>query len=251
MEPTATPQPPRNTLFVGDSSIYYNGGHAFHLEKLTATASPPLDIEAWDITRSAASLEPLWNAEGALACGTEAARSAKASEEISNGTYDAVVLYIGIHYYVVDTQREYASKFISVCRDAGARPLLYMGWPFDPRVYPSSEVEGVTPFDHVAQGVRDMSTELGVGVVPVALAWQRAMEACPAVELYQPDADHPTLHGTYLSVNVVYATLFGRSPVGLSYRPAGPTGVAGVTEEEADCLQRVAWETVEEYRAQR
>ena len=58
------------------------------------------------------------------------------------------------------------------------------------------------------------------------------------------DLVHPSIHGTYLAVNVVYATVFGESPVGLAYVPEY------ITEEEAAFLQRIAWETVEEYQAQ-
>ena len=44
---------------------------------------------------------------------------------------------------------------------------------------------------------------------------------------------------------LLYATLFGISPEGLSYLPEG------ITEDEADFLQRIAWETVQEYLAER
>jgi hypothetical protein len=145
----------------------------------------------------------------------------------------------------VEPQREYAGKFASVIRDAGARPVLYMGWPFDPRKYPL--MEDTDPFDYVAAGVHDISEEFGLDVAPVALAWKMAMAACPELELYQDDADHPTMYGTYLSVNVIYATLFGQSPIGLPYRP---TQGGAVTEEGAACLQRVAWETVVEYQSE-
>jgi hypothetical protein len=71
---------------------------------------------------------------------------------------------------------------------------------------------------------------------------------------------HPNALGFYLLMCVLYATLFDRSPIGLSYRladvsadsaeskfweiPAGWT----MSEPEAAFLQRVAWDTVVGHR---
>ncbi len=57
----------------------------------------------------------------------------------------------------------------------------------------------------------------------------------------------------------MYATVFGESPIGLAYIPPPETywvwsyklnRKIGMTEEEAAFLQRIAWETVQEYQAQ-
>jgi hypothetical protein len=83
------------------------------------------------------------------------------------------------------------------------------------------------------------------------------MEERPELDMFSTDEVHPSLYGTYLAVNVVYATVFGESPVGLAYVPpdrnfAVSTGkvIEGMSEEEAAYLQRIAWETVQEYQAQ-
>jgi hypothetical protein len=61
------------------------------------------------------------------------------------------------------------------------------------------------------------------------------------------DRDRPSIYGTYLAINVVYATIIGKSPIGLAYLPS-PGG--GVTEDAATFLQRIAWETVQAYQMQ-
>jgi hypothetical protein len=235
--PTPEPKVPSRILFVGDSSIYYNKGHAYHLQKLAALESPPLEIEAWDITRPLASLKSNWEAPSVLAQGASASGSVKASDEIRTGNYDAVVLHTAVAYYQPEVEKEYAGKFAAVIKDAGADTVLYMGWPLDPSVFGGS-------FDPAIQGVRDIAEELGVEVAPVAMAWEREIQERPDLDLYEDDAEHPTIHGTYLGVCVVYSVLFDRSPVGLPYEP---TEGGGVTEEEARFLQRIAWETVQEY----
>ena len=111
--------------------------------------------------------------------------------------------------------------------------------------------------EEIAQAHRDLATELGAEVAPVGLAWQQAMEERPEVDLYNVHGVQPSIYGTCLAANVVYATVFGKNPSGLAYLP--PEGiyplsngetVSGITEEEAAFLQRIAWETVQEYQAQ-
>jgi hypothetical protein len=77
-------------------------------------------------------------------------------------------------------------------------------------------------------------------VIPAGLAFARAIKLQPDIELYQPDGRHPSMAGTYLAASTVYATLFGKSPVGLTYTADLDPGLVTL-------LQSVAWETVQEY----
>ena len=70
------------------------------------------------------------------------------------------------------------------------------------------------------------------------------MKERPGLDMYASDREHPSISGTYLAANVVYATVFGKSPVGSTYFPSG------VGQEEAAFLQRIAWETVQGYRVE-
>jgi hypothetical protein len=70
--------------------------------------------------------------------------------------------------------------------------------------------------EEIVQAHRDLATELGAGVAPVGLAWQRAMEERPEMDLYNAGGIYPSIYGTYLASNVVYATVFGKNPSGLA-----------------------------------
>ena len=59
----------------------------------------------------------------------------------------------------------------------------------------------------------------------------------PDLDLFAPDREHPSIHGTYLETCVVYATVMRSSPVPLRY--VAP----GISESDASYLRRVAWET--------
>ena len=72
------------------------------------------------------------------------------------------------------------------------------------------------------------------------------MEERPDLDMIHKNKIYPSSQGTYLAVAVLYATIFEKSPVGISYTFKA---WGGVTEEEAAFLQRIAWETVQEYQA--
>src|SRR6266702_187484 len=77
-------------------------------------------------------------------------------------------------------------------------------------------------------------------VIPAGLAFARAREKQPELNLHAPDKRHPSLAGTYLAACTLFAALTGRSPVGNSY-------LAGIDALTAGFLQTVAWETVQDY----
>jgi hypothetical protein len=223
LEPTEGPEPQYKILFIGSSLTYYNRGLKYHFTQLVSAADPQLIIQADAATRSGAPLEFMW-------------KETDAREIISAGNYDVVVLQDAIPNTDVDKFHEYTRLFVAEIRDAGAEPVMFLTW----------ERQGITT-DEIAQAHGDIAMELGVDVAPVGLAWQRVMDEHPDLDLYMPDAIHPSIHGTYLTVCVVYATVFGESPIGLDYLPSD---LGGVTEDEAAYLQRIAWETVQDYQTQ-
>jgi hypothetical protein len=225
-EAAPTPGPPDRILFIGTSLTYWNNGLEHHMVQLAGSANPPLVIQADSVVRSGAPLRTLW-------------KYTEARDTIVEGDYDVVVLQDALPLTDVDTFHEYTRMFVEETRESGAEPVLFMTWPR--RAFFTTEE---TTMEEISQAHRDIAAELGVDVAPVGFAWQRAMEGRPELDLYDTDKIHPSIYGSYLAVSVIYATVFGASPVGLAYLPSENEGV---TEEEAAFLQRVAWETVQEY----
>jgi hypothetical protein len=232
--PTPTPEPPPDKfLFVGNSVTFWNNGLGYQMEQLTSSANPRLVIEADMVALPGATLETLWAAS-------------YAPKWIGKGDFDVVVLQEDIPEADPATGvakfHEYTRKFDAEIKKSGARPVLFMAWS-----YPSSERLNWITMQEIAQAHRDIARELGIDVAPVGLAFQRAMKERPKLDMYYTDREHPSIYGTYLAVNVVYATVFRQSPVGLGYLPSGGSSV---TKEEAAFLQRIAWETIQEYQRQ-
>jgi hypothetical protein len=158
---------------------------------------------------------------------------------------------------------EYGRKLNQAIKQTGAESVFYM-------VYPYRDSKETTT-EEIAAAYSKIGQELGAKVAPVALAFQRSLRVRPDLNLYAPDGEHPSWAGIYLEGCVLYAVLFGRSPVGLTYRMQGLAPgdwkisssfeqeallyLDGadwqISEKDAADLQRIAWETVQDYQAGR
>ncbi len=79
-------------------------------------------------------------------------------------------------------------------------------------------------------------------VIPVGLAFQRAYEKNPNIQLHMPDNSHPTILGSYLTAAIIFASIYKVSPVNNSYDAAGK-----IDAEDVLFLQEIADEVVSEY----
>ncbi len=220
--PTATPA--RKILFVGDSFTYAQGGIYTHLVKLAAAAPTPLVVTAEKAVAGGAFLKVLWEMKEPV-------------KAIDTGAFDVVVLQDDIPETNVDYFRQYARLFVEEARQHNARPVLFMAWAY--------QRLGWISMQEIARAHQQLAKELNVDVAPAGLAWQRSSTARPALDMYGPDREHPSVHGTYLATCVVYATIYGKDPTGFTYIPPG------ITPEDAAFLQKTAWQTVQDFRSGR
>src|SRR5262245_57616547 len=130
-------------LFIGDSLTYYHGGVYTHLEKLAATANPPLTITADKSVFGGAYLHRLWDLKEPV-------------KAINNAAHDVAVLQEDIPETTVADFREYVAKFVAEVRKNQARPVLFMAWAY-PRL-------GWISMAEIAQAHRDVAKELNVDV---------------------------------------------------------------------------------------
>jgi len=230
---TPTPELPNRLLFIGDSFTSWQGGLDYHMESLVASANPPLTIDASIVAMGGARLEEHWDI-------------GKALEAIQEGNWDVVVLQEDLSEAGYDEQNfyEYIRKFNQEIQKIDAQTVLYMPWEWKAKVYTEQPTT-----EGIARAYTNIGAELGVRVAPVGIAWTRSIQERPDLSLYEYDEVHPTIQGTYLTTCVLYATIFGQSPVGLSYLPPDVPGWE-MTEDEAAFLQRIAWETVVDYQTQ-
>jgi hypothetical protein len=179
-------------------------------------ASRGARIEHRLLSAGGASLRQHWNA-------------GRAAQAIRDGPFDRVVLQEQSTLPVKNAARmhENVRLFDEVIRSAGAKMLLYMTWARQNA--PQSQ-----------QAITDAYTEIGrelkATVVPVGTAWRMFLENHKQPVLHDRDGSHPSPAGSYLAACVFYATLFKKSPVGISVAPAD------MNEADRTLLQKAAWQ---------
>jgi len=228
--PTVRDTPaPKTMLFVGDSFIYYNQSLQKHTRKLVQSIYPQ-DAKRFffkSITVSEGYLsDHLISAHGMI----KGYRRKKMRRP-----WEVVVLQ-GEGGEPIDEKisgqfQASARQLDKWIREAGSKTVLLMTWAY------KDKPEMAQP---LADAYTRMGNELNALVVPVGLAFDMARSENPEMELYDRDAQHPSLLGSYLAANVFFATLYGRSPVGAPYR-------AELSEREAAFAQHIAWKTVQTY----
>jgi hypothetical protein len=227
--PGATPvslaEPPRRLLIVGNLSLAPSGGLETDLAALAESLDPARTIDVdfvWG-----------WMSSSAV-FGEDTVRTA-----IRDGDYDVVMLQLQedlVEDWGESTGSlfENARLFDQEIKDAGARTVLFMSWPWKDDAFPTA---AWATLQVIAQAHRDLGSALEAPVTPIALAFAQALEEQPGLAMVGNDW-MPTEAASYLAACVVYATLFGESPAGATY------AAEGVSTDGAAFLQRVAWDTV-------
>jgi hypothetical protein len=235
---TATPSgPPKSLLWVGNSFFYYNNSMHGHVALLTRD-DKSITTRGVSVTISGSGID--WHDVASYLGPDRIGRySFVGDNEIKfnppGPQFDAVMMMdcsqCPIHPQLKSVFHEYAKKHSDTIRANGARPILFMSWAYKDKPEMTAELAEQYTIAGKANGAQ---------VVPAGLAFAKSVARRPALELYMPDKRHPSLAGTYLAACTVYASLFGKSPVGNTY-------TAGLPADVAAHLQQVAWETAQEY----
>ncbi len=229
--------PPSKLLFIGNSLSYHNEGVDFHIVQLENCTTPLRAIEVDSVYIEAAQLEQLYPTS---------------AYKIASGNYDYIIVQ-GTPEFGLESFKNYSRLILEAINETESQPVLFMPWnhlgkPPWSGDYPWNETFELLSMAEIAQAHYDLTADFDALVAPVGLAFEKINETYPGFQLYT-DVEHSSMNGTYLATLVIYATIFGESPVGFSYRPTSPPLPAyclNVTEEDAAFLQEIAWETVQE-----
>lgn len=217
---------PDSILFVGNSFTFYNNAIYTHLRGLLMSYDPA--------TRQSIFLKSMTISGGVLAD-----HAGGLEQMLDLRPWDVVVLQ-GHSLEAIETDRAAGfaralTAFSGRIRAEGARPVLFMTWAYADR-------PGMTP--RLDEAFTRLGSQLDLEVVPVGLAFARALEEMPGLALHTVDKIHPSLAGTYLAAAVFYAALYDRTPENLDYD-------AGLPADSARRLRAIAWSSVLDYRNRR
>lgn len=121
----------------------------------------------------------------------------------------------------------------------GATPILYQTWGRKEghSILEQYNLDTDSMARTVAAAYEAIGRETGYSVSPAGSAFLDVYYNHPEIELYDPDLTHPSATGSYLVALCHYATLFGRSPIGVEYK-------ADLDDETALILQTAAHNAV-------
>lgn len=225
---------PTQVLFVGNSYFYYNDSLHNHVNRLVQAHDSAL---ADKIAYKSATIG------GASLSHHDVAGHLERGRLGLETPFDLVILQGGSGEPLRESRREtfkrVATEHARAIRAAGAEVALYMTPAYS---------EAHARFDPaMTETIASLYVEAGNAldalVIPVGLAFEEAYRRRPELVLHKFfDGSHPELEGTYLAACVVFASLYGESPVGNSYSYFG-----AVSEADAAFLQQVAQDVVVEF----
>jgi len=200
-----------NLLFIGNSFTARNDLPGM-LAALAVAEGVRIDHRL--ISVGGASLRTHWN-------------KGEARRAIHDGRFDFVVLQEQSTLPVKNAARmhENVRLFDGLVKQAGAKTALYQTWA---RKHAPETQQAIN------EAYESIGKELGATVVPVGRVWEQFIQKHERPVLHDRDGSHPTAAGTYLSACVFFATLLGRSPVGVG------EGVEGLEPGEVKLLQQAA-----------
>lgn len=228
---------PTHVLFVGNSYYYYNDSLHNHVQRMVVAAEPTLNGK---LNYKSATIG------GAALDHHSIDHLTKPGRIGVKEPFQLVILQGGSGEPLSAARRakfkETAIEFNKVITSRGGKTALYL-----PHVYVSPHKEAkpenirLTEELYVAVG-----NEIGALVIPVGLAFEEAYRRKPTMKLHKDfDGSHPDLIGTYLAACTVYASVYGKSPVGNTYDYFGK-----IDKETAAFLQQVAADTVKKFYGQ-
>ena len=233
------PTTPVSAIYIGNSFFYYNNSMHGHVSQMVQAGLPGQRFRTVSATISGSGFD--WHDVDSYfrpnAIGTYGfdRNNNVVFRDPAEKLFEAAIMMdcsqCPIHPKLKPVFVEYAKKHTDTVRKYGAKPVFFMSWAY-------ADAPEMTA--QLAEAYTQAGNEHNALVIPAGLAFARSIAKRPELNLYAPDKRHPSLAGTYLAACTTYATLFGKSPVGLKY-------VAGLDEATATHLQTMAWETVQDY----
>jgi hypothetical protein len=224
---------PKRVLFIGNSLVYYSGGLQTHVHRMAGADTPPIDLKdgykSVHITGAGLNQYPI---EHLVTPGNLGIKEPFEIVVLSGNSQDASSEARRALY------RQKVIEFDAAIKKNGGKTVLYwLPAMIKPGANPAADTE-------LSRATADMmmsvGNEVGAMIIPTALAFQEAYRQRPDIKLQVDyDGNHPTLAGQYLAANVVYASLYGRSPIGNPYDYFG-----ALDKDTKAFVQKVANDTV-------
>jgi hypothetical protein len=200
-------------LFIGNSRTRYFD-IPNQIKQLASLESRKLEVRT--VAFDGWTLESHWNSPNSAAL-----------KAIREGGWDDVVLQELSSRPVLENAKFVTSvkNFNAEIKKVGARTVLYENWWRKDLTYSQTQL---------TSAYKTLADEIGAAISPVGSAWLESSSTNPTSILFNPDGNHATALGAYLTACEFYAFFYEKTPKGLAN-----LGVVGNTAS----LQNTAWQT--------
>lgn len=216
-----------SVLFVGNSLTQVNDLPAV-FKSFAAASGLHVDVDVYSVTPGGAFLSDHWKRGQALAV----LRAQHPNFLILQGQSVEPLL-------APQNFTNYARLFKTEADQLQAKTLLFSTWARpDGDAYYKDPTSGGSAIEMQARLNSSYSTlaqAIGATLAPIGLAWQRAHEVAPQIQLLD-GTQHPSPAGTYLAAAVLFRTLFNSSTVGSAYYSILPPTTAHTLQRVADSV---------------
>jgi len=216
---------PLKILFIGNSMTFY-WAIPESLQAMLEIGTPDQRIEPHRSLYGGKWLEYHYNKTDAL-------------DLIKTGNFDYVVLQEGSKQQLNNPEQltEYALKFNTVIREAGAKPILYA----QPGHLKTTDAER----QKLMQRLPELSQKTGAPIIPVCETLRLCYAERPDVIWHDADTIHMGMHGGYAVACTFYAALTG----GAEFPPpAALVQQVKIEPEIAEFIQKKALQAVAVYQ---
>ena len=218
-------------LFIGNSYTYYNDMPDL-FENVAKAAG--YDVVADKITKGSHTLQGF--ADPTDAQGTKVHTVLKSSIK-----YDYVVIQEQSSRPVSDPALFYdgVRNLDQMIKATGAKTVLYSTWgrKTGHSILSTMGWTNETMTWDLAAKYTAIGAELDIPVAYVGLAFYDVYAGNKGVNIYNDDKSHSSLEGSYLAALTIFSTIFGETPMGISFRST-------VSAKDAEILQQAAYDAV-------
>jgi hypothetical protein len=224
-DPDRPPPNARKILFIGNSFTYSNDLPAMVGALARKVGVDDLHIES--VTFGGVSLQDHWS-------------NGTARQRLAEESWDLVIMQQGPSSQP-DSRvllMEYAQRFNTEIRAAGARPAFFMVWP---------DVSRPQDFDGVSHNYRAAADSTDGMLFPGGEAWRAVWRRSASTVLYSPDGLHPTTLGTYVVALTMVGMISGTPIVGMPIELVVDGTTVRIAPGIAALVQEAAAEAVRDF----
>lgn len=228
-DPAAKEKP--RILFVGNSHIFYNNLSGMFVQIAKSFGNGD---NVYELTKGYYTLKKFADPEDSV--------GAKLKQVLTKQKWDFVILQENTSVALSDKAEEemfpYARILDEEIRANGAQTAFLMTWAPREGATKGFRTQNCEELQNIlANHYLEISGELESLVIPAGVSFMRCMEEYPEIELWDPDGQHPSPAGAYLTACTAYAVIFQKSPENCTF-----TG--NLEMEEALKLQKIAADVV-------